>query len=82
MHARRCQMFRLNLKRLWHSLFLYFNENRCDFVVLEVGMGGCDDATNVIEVPEVAAIVNIDYDHMGFSGDNTGRNCAEKSRDY
>ena len=42
--------------------FLYFNENRCDFVVLEVGMGGCDDATNVIEVPEVAAIVNIDYD--------------------
>ena len=45
--------------------FLYFNENRCDFVVLEVGMGGCDDATNVIEVPEVAAIVNIDYDHMG-----------------
>lgn len=48
--------------------FLYFNENRCDFVVLEVGMGGCDDATNVIEVPEVAAIVNIDYDHMGFLG--------------
>ena len=31
-------------------------------------MGGCDDATNVIEVPEVAAIVNIDYDHMGFLG--------------
>ena len=61
--------------------FLYFNENRCDFVVLEVGMGGCDDATNVIEVPEVAAIVNIDYDHMGFLG-TTLEEIAQKSRDY
>ena len=48
--------------------FLYFNENRCDFVVLEVGMGGCDDATNVIEVPEVAAIVNIDMTIWDFWG--------------
>lgn len=49
--------------------FLYFKESGCDFVVLEVGMGGSDDATNVIDVPEVAAIVNIDYDHMNFLGD-------------
>ncbi len=49
--------------------FLYFKESGCDFVVLEVGMGGSDDATNVIDVPEVAAIVNIDYDHMSFLGD-------------
>lgn len=48
--------------------FLYFNEFHCELVVLEVGLGGTDDATNVIGTPEVAAIVNIDFDHMGFLG--------------
>ena len=57
--------------------FLYFNEQHCDFVVLEVGLGGTDDATNVIGTPEVAAIVNIDFDHMGFLG-NTLAEIAEK----
>lgn len=57
--------------------FLYFAEQVCDLVVLEVGLGGTDDATNVIGTPEVAAIVNIDYDHMGFLGD-TLTQIAEK----
>ena len=57
--------------------FLYFNEFHCELVVLEVGLGGTDDATNVIATPEVAAIVNIDYDHMGFLGD-TLTQIAEK----
>ena len=57
--------------------FLYFAEQACDLVVLEVGLGGTDDATNVIATPEVAAIVNIDYDHMGFLGD-TLTQIAEK----
>ena len=57
--------------------FLYFHERQCDLVVLEVGLGGADDATNVIGTPEVAAIVNIDYDHMGFLGD-TLTQIAEK----
>ena len=57
--------------------FLYFHERQCDLVVLEVGLGGTDDATNVIGTPEVAAIVNIDYDHMGFLGD-TLTQIAEK----
>ena len=57
--------------------FLYFKESFCDFVVLEVGMGGKDDATNVIGTPEVAAIVTIDYDHMGFLG-KTLTQIAEK----
>ncbi len=57
--------------------FLYFKECHCDFVVLEVGMGGADDATNVIGTPEVAAIVTIDYDHMGFLG-NTLTQIADK----
>lgn len=57
--------------------FLYFKQAQCDLVVLEVGLGGTDDATNVIETPEVAAIVNIDFDHMGFLG-NTLAEIAEK----
>lgn len=57
--------------------FLYFNECRCDLVVLEVGLGGTDDATNVIGTPEVVAIANIDFDHMGFLG-NTLTQIAEK----
>ena len=56
---------------------LYFVETNCDLVVLEVGLGGADDATNVIDTPEVAAIVNIDYDHMGFLG-NTLEQIAQK----
>lgn len=57
--------------------FLYFHERQCDLVVLEVGLGGADDATNVIGTPEVAAIVNIDFDHMGFLG-STLSEIAEK----
>ena len=57
--------------------FLYFKEQQCDLVVLEVGLGGSEDATNVIRTPEVAAIVNIDFDHMGFLG-NTLVEIAQK----
>lgn len=42
---------------------LYFLEEGCDIVVLEVGMGGELDSTNVIPVPELAVIVNIGLDH-------------------
>lgn len=59
--------------------FLYFNERHCDLVVLEVGLGGTDDATNVIETPEVAAIVNIDFDHMGFLGDTLAKIAEKKA---
>lgn len=59
--------------------FLYFSQNNCDLVVLEVGLGGMDDATNVIKTPEVAAIVNIDYDHMGFLGDTLSQIAEKKA---
>ena len=42
---------------------LYFAESKCDVVVLEVGMGGEFDSTNVISVPELAVITNIGLDH-------------------
>lgn len=49
--------------------FEYFHRQNCDIVVLEVGMGGALDSTNVIEVPEVAVITNIGLDHTEVLGD-------------
>ena len=49
--------------------FLLFDEKECDFVVLETGMGGRLDATNIIENTLIAVITGISRDHMGFLGD-------------
>ena len=48
--------------------FEYFKRKNCDIVVLEVGMGGEFDATNVIKTPEVAVITNIGLDHTDYLG--------------
>ena len=47
---------------------LYYQQQKCDWVVLEVGLGGRYDATNVITAPKVTAITNIDYDHTEILG--------------
>lgn len=47
---------------------VYFKKQECDWVVLEVGLGGRYDATNVIEKPHVTAITNIDFDHTEILG--------------
>jgi len=47
----------------------YFADQRCGIVVLEVGMGGRLDATNVIDAPEVAVIASISYDHTKILGE-------------
>ena len=49
--------------------FLYFKETDCDIVVLETGMGGLTDATNVVKTTLVSAFASISMDHMGFLGD-------------
>ncbi|MDY0023874.1 MAG: Mur ligase family protein, partial [Candidatus Izemoplasmatales bacterium] len=43
--------------------FLYFKDNQVDYAIIEVGLGGLLDATNVI-IPEISVITNISYDHM------------------
>lgn len=48
---------------------LYFRERKTDFVVLEAGMGGALDATNVIENPKVCVFAAIGMDHMQYLGD-------------
>ena len=50
------------------AAFIYFNERECDYVVLEVGLGGEFDATNVIKSNEVAIITRLGIDHTGYLG--------------
>ena len=49
--------------------FLWFREMNCDIVVLECGMGGLTDATNVVKTTLVSVFAEIGLDHMGFLGD-------------
>lgn len=50
--------------------FLYFKEKCCDFVVLETGLGGLYDCTNIISYPLVSVITSIGYDHMHILGNS------------
>ncbi len=57
---------------------VYFAERKCDFTVLEVGMGGALDSTNVIDAPEVAVLTNIGLDHTDYLGDTIEKIAATK----
>ncbi len=59
--------------------FLYFKEMQCDVVVLEVGMGGRFDSTNVIERSLLSVITGIALDHTGFLGDTVEKIAYEKA---
>ncbi|MEW5899769.1 MAG: folylpolyglutamate synthase/dihydrofolate synthase family protein [Bacillota bacterium] len=48
--------------------FQYFFEEQVDFLVLEVGLGGAIDSTNVVERPLVSVITNVAMDHMDYLG--------------
>jgi len=57
----------------------YFLYKKCDIVVLEVGMGGRLDSTNVIETPELAVITSIGYDHVKELGPKLSDIAGEKA---
>ena len=59
------------------AAFLYFKEENCDLVLLETGMGGNLDATNIIKNTKLAVLVSISMDHMSFLG-NTLEEIAQK----
>lgn len=60
------------------AAFLYFEKKKCDFVVLEVGLGGRLDSTNVILAPYVSVITSISLDHTAILGDTIEEIAAEK----
>lgn len=59
--------------------FLYFAERGCDIVVLETGLGGRCDATNVIKDAEVCVLTPISRDHMEMLGDTIAGIAGEKA---
>lgn len=61
------------------AALLWYAEEKCDVVVLEVGLGGRFDATNVIEAPEVSVIMNIGLDHTEILGDTLAKIAFEKA---
>ncbi|MBR1500139.1 MAG: bifunctional folylpolyglutamate synthase/dihydrofolate synthase [Bacteroidaceae bacterium] len=58
--------------------FQYFAEQKVDFAVIEVGLGGRLDCTNIIQ-PELSVITNISFDHIQFLGDTLPKIASEKA---
>jgi dihydrofolate synthase/folylpolyglutamate synthase len=61
------------------AMFLAFAEHRADACILEVGLGGRLDATNVIAAPAVCGIAQLGIDHQLFLGDTIGQIAGEKA---
>ncbi len=61
------------------AAFLAFSENPADVVLLETGMGGLLDATNIIEQPALTAITPVALDHCAYLGDNIAAIAREKA---
>ncbi|MEG2571223.1 MAG: Mur ligase family protein, partial [Clostridia bacterium] len=60
------------------TALIFFSEAKCDIVVLEVGLGGTWDATNVISTPMLAVICSIALDHMAILGNTLPEIAHEK----
>ena len=58
--------------------FLYFKRHNCDVVVLEVGLGGRLDSTNLIQSPCLSVVTGIDFDHTDLLGDTLEAIATEK----
>lgn len=59
--------------------FMYFKEEKVDYVVLEVGLGGRYDSTNIISSPLASVITTIDYDHIDVLGDTLEKIAYQKA---
>lgn len=70
--------FRTTFEILTALCFLYFKEKGVDYQVIEVGLGGRLDATNIVQ-PKVAVITSISFDHMEVLGNTLGQIAREKA---
>ena len=74
------KMKRLTYFELLTSVaFQHFAEKRCAVMVLETGLGGRLDATNVVPSPLAAIVTSIDYDHQAYLGDTLAAIAREKT---
>ena len=58
---------------------VYFKEQKCDIVVLETGLGGRFDATNIVKTTIMSVITRIDKDHIEYLGDTLEKIAFEKA---
>lgn len=61
------------------AAFLAFAKTKADYTLLEVGLGGRHDATNVIDTPRLTIITTVDLDHQQFLGDTVGAIAYQKA---
>lgn len=59
--------------------FLHFDRVKTDLAVIEVGIGGRFDTTNVLPKPELSVITSIDYDHKKYLGDTLAEIASQKA---
>ena len=64
---------------LFFMSMLYFEEQNAEIIILETGIGGRLDATNVIDAPKVVVITDVGLDHMEYLGDTYGLIAQEKA---
>jgi folylpolyglutamate synthase/dihydrofolate synthase len=83
---RACEVLKRNGKSLptvfefeTAAAFLYFKENECDYVVLETGLGGDLDSTNIVSSPMVCAFASVSMDHMGVLGNTLPQIAVKKA---
>jgi dihydrofolate synthase/folylpolyglutamate synthase len=69
-----CSFFELSVA----MTFWYFAKEKCDIAVIETGLGGRLDSTNIVE-PIVSVITNISFDHVALLGDTLPKIAAEKA---
>ena len=61
------------------AAFTYFAKQNCDIIVLETGLGGRLDATNIIDAPLISIITKIDIDHIEYLGGTLPKIATEKA---
>ena len=61
------------------AAFLAFSETPADYLILETGLGGRFDATNVVDIPVLTIITPISMDHMDFLGSELSQIAFEKA---
>ncbi len=64
---------------LFFIAMVYYEKTKPEFLILETGLGGRLDATNIIENPQLCVITKIGYDHMEYLGDTLEKIAGEKA---
>lgn len=64
---------------LFFMAMVLFEKRKVDFIILETGLGGRLDATNIIKAPQVCVITEIGMDHMEYLGDTLEKIAGEKA---